>query len=162
VGWEGRRLLCAWGSNFSHVASTLSGIVRGTHGLHSIPRSRWLTIFKQTIYLIMVEIANTYKEPHRSRYVAACKEFRLPYLDYFRPRGGRVEFPGVVNGRMTSFPYDFRLPDIFSVQKVTVRTAPDDVADANFDNPLYTYKFNDATGRLPRDDEASIVSLKLT
>lgn len=130
------------------------------HGVLTFPtwHRPYLALFEQTIYLKMVDIAKTYNEPHRSRYTAACKEFRLPYFDYFRPRGGRVEFPGVVAGRTTSFPYDFRLPDIFNVQKVTILTAPDDVADPNFDNPLYAYKFSDATGRLPRRDEDSIVS----
>lgn len=115
---------------------------------------------KQTIYLKMVDIANTYNQPHRERYLSACKEFRLPYMDYFRPRGGKVEFPGVVNGRQgtTSFPYDFRLPDIFNVQKVTIRAAPDDELDVNFENPLYTYKFTDAGGKLSQKDRDTLVS----
>lgn len=102
----------------------------------------------------MVDIANTYNSPHRERYVAACKDFRLPYFDYFRPRGGRVEFPGVVNGqwRTTSFPYDFRLPDIFNTEKITILTAPDNNPNTNFDNPLYSYKFSEANGQLPKKD----------
>jgi len=116
---------------------------------------------KQTIYMKMVEIANTYNPPLRERYIAACKEFRFPYLDYFRPRGGKVEFPGVggdPSSLFTSFPYDFRLPDIFNVQKVTVRTAPDDIPDPTYDNPLYAYKFSEKTGQLPKGDRDAIVS----
>jgi tyrosinase len=109
----------------------------------------------------MVDVANKYNSPHRERYLAACKEFRLPYMDYFRPRGGRVEFPGVVNGRQgtTSFPYDFRLPDIFNAKKVTIRVAPNDELDVNFDNPLYTYRFTDAGGKLSQGDWDSMVGL---
>lgn len=112
----------------------------------------------------MVEIANSYSPAHRDRYVTACKEFRFPYMDYFRPRGGKVDFPGVggnPNTPQTSFPYDFRLPDIFSVKKITIRTAPDDAPDPDFENPLYTYKFSAETGQLPKADQDSIVSLQM-
>lgn len=105
----------------------------------------------------MIEIAESYtKTTDRERYLKAAKDFRLPYFDYFRPRGGRVTFPGVTQGTRTSFAFDFRLPDIFNVKKVTVITAPDSKVDDQFDNPLYTYKFSQTNGQLPRRDQDRI------
>jgi len=99
---------------------------------------------KQSIYLKMVEIAEkSFNEPHRQKYLIAAKEFRLPYYDYFRPRDGSVSFSGIINGQQTSFPYNFRLPDIFNEPTITVKTAPDDRPDHNFQNPLYSYHFSD-------------------
>lgn len=111
----------------------------------------------------MVDIANSYNEPHRARYVAACNDFRLPYLDYFRPRDGQVQFPGVagnVRSPTTSFPYNFRLPDIFNAKTINVYVGPDDSLNSNFTNPLYSYEFSEATGQLPPRDQQVIVSMR--
>lgn len=106
----------------------------------------------------MVEIAGKYDQPHRQRYLDAAKSFRLPYLDYFRPRGGNVSFPGISRGSKTSFPYDFRLPDIFNEQKVALKLPPHDNLQTGIDNPLYTYKFTPQSGQLPQRDQNAIVS----
>ncbi len=105
----------------------------------------------------MVEIAGKYDPPHRQRYQTAAKAFRLPYLDYFRPRDGQVNFPGVQSGTQTSFPYNFRLPDILNEPKVALRIPPLDNIKYDIDNPLYTYKFSQANGQLPPGDQAAVV-----
>ncbi len=107
----------------------------------------------------MLEIAGKYDPPHRQKYLDAAKAFRLPYLDYFRPRDGEVKFPGMLrNGAETSFPYNFRLPDILNEKKVALRLPPQDVLKYDIDNPLYTYKFTKAHGQLPDVDQERIVS----
>lgn len=108
----------------------------------------------------MVKIAGKYEEPHRKRYLDAAKVFRLPYLDYFRPRDGEVKFPGVGrNPRQTSFPYNFRLPDILNEKKIALRLAPRDELVHDIDNPLYTFKFSQENGQLPQSNQDFIVSL---
>jgi len=108
----------------------------------------------------MVEIAQKYDPPHRERYLKAAKEFRLPYLDYFRPRGGEVTFPGrrVGNSTRTSFPYDFRLPDIFNEKKIALKLAPRDTLTPDQDNPLYSFKFATKSGQLDQVDQQFLVS----
>jgi tyrosinase len=117
-------------------------------------------VSKQTIYLKMVDIAQAYDPPYRQRYLDAAKSFRLPYLDYFRPRGGEVTFPGQSlndDDGKTSFPYDFRLPDILNEKKVALRLPPQNVLQYDIDNPLYTYHFTQANGQLPPADQKRIV-----
>ena len=107
----------------------------------------------------MVDIANVYDPQYRQKYLNAAKLFRLPYLDYFRPRDGAVTFGGVAEGnRQTSFPYNFRLPDILNEKKIALRIAPNDTLKYDIDNPLYTYKFSPEHGQLPDSDLQAIVS----
>ncbi|KAF2024105.1 Di-copper centre-containing protein [Setomelanomma holmii] len=158
----------AWDDVYNKWEETFGGYC--AHGVLTFPtwHRPYLSLFEQTIYLQMVDIAKTYDELHRTKYVNACKDFRLPYLDYFRPRGGQVSFPGVRGDRdppLTSFDYDFRLPDVFNAKTVTVRIAPDDAPQDDFENPLYAYKFSEQTGQLPKQDRDSIArsySLKQT
>lgn len=118
-----------------------------------------LTLTQQTIYLQMVEIAGRYDEPHRKKYLDAAKTFRLPYLDYFRPRDGKVEFPGLgPNASQTTFPYNFRLPDILNEKKIALRLPPNNELAYDIDNPLYTYEFSEANGQLPKSNQDYIVS----
>ena len=107
----------------------------------------------------MVEISGKYDPPYRQKYLDAAKAFRLPYLDYFRPRDGEVKFPGISqNATETSFPYNFRLPDILNEKKVALRLPPHDELRYDIDNPLYTYKFTKEHGQLPDSDQEQIVS----
>lgn len=107
----------------------------------------------------MVEIAKKYDQPYQQKYLDAAKAFRLPYLDYFRPRDGEVKFPGLSrNPTETSFPYNFRLPDILNERKVALRLPPHDTLKYDIDNPLYSYKFTKEHGQLPVIDQEQIVS----
>lgn len=53
----------------------------------------------------MINVADQYDDANvKSEYEAAALEFRLPYWDYYRPRAGAVEFPGIVdNGTTTAY-----------------------------------------------------------
>ncbi|KAH7403824.1 hypothetical protein BKA64DRAFT_461089 [Cadophora sp. MPI-SDFR-AT-0126] len=126
------------------------------HGVLIFPtwHRPYLSLVEQTIYLQMVEIAGRYDEPHRQKYLDAAKTFRLPYLDYFRPRDGKVEFPGLgPNASQTTFPYNFRLPDILNEKKIALRLPPDNELAYDIDNPLYTYEFSEANGQLPKSNQ---------
>jgi tyrosinase len=55
------------------------------------------------------------------RYRQAAQKFRLPYWDYFRPRAHRTTaFPGIVDNGTTSFPFDFSVPQIFTLQQIMI------------------------------------------
>lgn len=98
-------------------------------------------IFQQTIYSKMIEVAARYPEGSRQRYNDAIKQWRLPYWDYHRPRGGAVTFPGVVDGNgSTDFAYHVNLPKIFEVKSLMVRTTAEDKLEL-FPNPLASFKF---------------------
>ena len=101
----------------------------------------------------MVDIANKdYDKSLRQKYLDAAKAFRLPYFDYFRPRGHDITFPGVVDDNgMTSFPYDFTLPTIFNEEEVAITKPPLDKPD-KIRNPLYSYKFSTQHGQFEGDD----------
>lgn len=92
----------------------------------------------------MIEIAQGWvPEVERAGQIKAANNFRLPYWDYWKPRGrGLVTFPGVVNddGKRTSFKYDFRIPDIFVATKVMVRR-PEVAKLVPMDNPLVSFSF---------------------
>ena len=83
----------------------------------------------------MVEIADKFAD--KKRWLNAVSRFRLPFWDYFQPRGNGVVFSG------TSFAYDFALPSIFTTPEVRVlRPKKDDWEKVQ--NPLYTFLFPDA------------------
>ncbi|KAL9113600.1 MAG: hypothetical protein Q9227_002338 [Pyrenula ochraceoflavens] len=89
----------------------------------------------------MVELVQEWlPETERATQLNAARRFRLPYWDYWKPRGGPVTFPGVRNGGQTSFDYDFRIPDIFVAKKVMVRKPKGTKLDP-IDNPLVSFKF---------------------
>jgi tyrosinase len=101
----------------------------------------YVALLEQSLYRRMRAIAGLYTDASvKARYLAAAQKFRLPYFDYFRPRGpgGSFRNPGV--GSRVQFAYDFKLPDIFNVQQVTVLRYPDN-APKPLDNPLYAYRF---------------------
>lgn len=89
----------------------------------------------------MVNLAKQWKTAeNRERYHQAALEFRMPYWDYYRPRGPRVNFPGVIKKGMTSFAYDYSCPIAFTVENINVRTAPDDKWTP-MSNPLHHWEF---------------------
>ncbi|KAK3319425.1 hypothetical protein B0H66DRAFT_603970 [Apodospora peruviana] len=117
----------------------------------------YLALLEQTLYRTMYTIAESYTDSAvRSRYLEAVQEFRLPYYDYFRPRGGEVTF-NLGGGRSKTFPWDFRLPDVFMEPTLTVRFAPDDKPKDGIPNPLYSYRFKDSkSGQLTGLDKAGL------
>lgn len=67
----------------------------------------------------MLAIAKQFKKPEE--HVKAVKDFRLPFWDYFRPRGGNTRFPGVLKpDGTTGYGWDFSIPYILEVENVMV------------------------------------------
>ncbi|KAK7753914.1 hypothetical protein SLS62_004012 [Diatrype stigma] len=136
-------------------------------GIHGMPRRSWDNVgHKQNLdstqdagycahstetfptwhrpYLAMLEIAKRFDEPYKSEYQEAAQRFRLPFWDYYRPRGGEVAFPGIVKDSLTSFPYDYSCPKVFTSASIMVRMHPD--------NKLSDLFPRDKTARYPRFD----------
>lgn len=90
----------------------------------------------------MIELVKRWvPEVERADQIKAANNFRLPYWDYWKPRGGPVTFPGVLSkGKQTSFDYDFRMPDILVAKKVMVRKPETDKL-IPIDNPLAFFNF---------------------
>lgn len=100
-------------------------------------------MFEQTLYKKMQDIAASYTNPARKAiYQEAVKKFRLPYIDYHRPRNYDATFPGVVNPNRgsTSYPYDFSLPQVLTLANITVRDFPADNI-RTISNPLASFRF---------------------
>lgn len=91
----------------------------------------------------------------KEKYLKAAKQFRLPFIDYFRPRGyarmipGKREFddPTPIGGmyprlrgtaQMTWVPYDYSLPQIFTLPKIMVKTLPNNELKA-VRNPFFSF-----------------------
>lgn len=114
-----------------------------------------LTFPQQSLYVKAQEIAQEYTDPEvRAVYERAAKTFRLPFLDYFRPRGGEVTFPGIIEtgGKETHYPYDFSMPRVMTDEKVMIRTPPNNILEEK-PNPLSTYQFSKEPGKnIPKDD----------
>lgn len=89
----------------------------------------------------MLAIADEYTEEYKAQYMKAAQEFRLPYWDYYRPRGGRVKFPGIIDNGMTAFPYDYSCPEVFTTKELMVRMPPNNTPKS-IKNPLFSYKFD--------------------
>ena len=90
----------------------------------------------------MLEIAESYASPHKDSYIEAVQQFRLPYWDFHRPRGGRVRFPGVVDpNQTTDFPFDYSVPKIFSETNLQVRVAPNNDLQPLGRNPFNFFAF---------------------
>ena len=73
-------------------------------------------------------------------YFAAVRRWRLPYWDYFRPRGGPVTWQAVGPGDMTDSAFDCGIPDVFTFPSLMIRTS---LAGnlAPYTNPLLKFKF---------------------
>ena len=91
----------------------------------------------------MVDIAKRYNAPHKEEYLDAVLQFRLPFWDYYRPRGGPVTFPGVIDRGSTSFPYDYSLPRILTEPKVFARFYPDNEQKQLEQNPFQFHAFDE-------------------
>jgi tyrosinase len=103
-------------------------------------------MMKQAIFKVMLDIVDT-KFGESDAYREAIQHFRLPYLDYYRPRGGTVSFPGAGIGGMTSFKYNFKLPGILVVEEVMVLKSAGDTTMSRIRNPLYSFVFEDPASR---------------
>jgi tyrosinase len=99
---------------------------------------------QQSLYLRVVDIAGRYDEPHKSKYLKAAQNFRLPFWDYFRPRAGEVTFPGIIKNGMTSYPYDYSCPKVFTAPEIMIRQYPKNNL-VKSPNPLSTFKFEKGT-----------------
>lgn len=106
----------------------------------------------------MIDIADQYADTKtKNDYLAAALEFRLPYWDYYRPRDGPVNFPGVIdNGKTTSFNYDYRAPIIFTEAEVYARKPPNNSLEKMTSNPFSGFAFNSKTGTLSDTDWNSL------
>ncbi|KAI9719091.1 MAG: hypothetical protein M1812_003721 [Candelaria pacifica] len=113
------------------------------HGLPLFPtwHRPYLAMMEQTIYYTMLEIAKRFKDS--KTHIEAAEEFRLPYWDYFRPRAGGAEFPGVTDPSrgITQFSYDFRIPFIFELETVMVYRPEDEDNLVETKNPLYSFDY---------------------
>ena len=98
----------------------------------------------------MLELADKYPAAEKEKYKAAAQKFRLPYWDYFRPRGGPVRFPGIVDGGSTTFRYNFNLPRIMWEDELTVKRWDSD-KPVRFPNPFRFFKFP-SKGGIPGDN----------
>ena len=128
------------------------------HGTETFPtwHRPYLVMLEQTLFLKMVEVANSYDEPHRAEYLSAVTNFRLPYWDYFRPRGGEVTFPGVLDGRETTYPFDYSLPRVFTEKDISVFAPPNnELKPLARGNPFRSHPFNnDESGTIEWKDFA--------
>lgn len=89
----------------------------------------------------MLDIAKKFPDANKQHYVDAVQKFRLPYWDYYRPRAKKkVWFRGVKPNDITSFPFDFSIPQVFTVTKLMVRT-PSKNELTPIDNPLTSFTF---------------------
>ncbi|KAI0482566.1 hypothetical protein GGR56DRAFT_620540 [Xylariaceae sp. FL0804] len=101
----------------------------------------YLAMIEQSIFVTMLDIAQKWTRPEdRKRYEQAALDFRLPYWDYYRPRGGRVNFPGVIENGYTSYSYDYSCPIAFTMEEVNVLMYPDN-QPVTMDNPLHHWTF---------------------
>ncbi|KAF4334818.1 tyrosinase precursor (monophenol monooxygenase) [Fusarium beomiforme] len=118
---------------------------------HSTPTfSPWhrpyLSMLEQTLFRQVANVAQRFSrssevaEEDKKKYIAAAKQFRLPYWDYYRPRGYEVTFPGVVDGNTTTSPYDYHAPKIFTRKEVMIKVLPDNKLKA-MPNPFFDYAF---------------------
>ncbi|MCJ1400073.1 hypothetical protein MMC11_003276 [Xylographa trunciseda] len=130
----------------------LPGSIHPGYCAHSLPTfATWhrpyLAMFEQSLFRQIANVAarfgrsETLSPARKQDYVKAAKQFRLPYWDYYRPRDYQVTMPGVVNNDTTEAPYDYHMPQIFTLQDVMVKTLPDEQLVA-MSNPFFQYRFN--------------------
>ena len=112
---------------------------------------------QQTIYTKMVDIAERFPESKRQKYRDAAQDFRLPFWDYFRTRGRRLTvFPGrTLDGGKTSFPWDFSIPQIFTVPEIVLRT-PDNDELKLCPNPMIRFRFP-VKGSIPEKQWSTVI-----
>ncbi|OCL09432.1 Di-copper centre-containing protein [Glonium stellatum] len=92
------------------------------------------------------------------KYFDAVRRWRLPFWDYYRPRGGPVSFPGVKKNEITHYDYDGGIPDIFTIPSLKIRpTMKDDLS--LFPNPFASFSFPKQGGGLTKSDWDTVPSL---
>lgn len=100
---------------------------------------------KQTLYRQMVNIVERFaaskrlSDSEKKAYSDAVNEFRLPYWDYYRPRNYEFDMSGPQSDQTK--PYDYSMPQIFTLPEVMVKTLPDNEIKP-MANPFYNYKFH--------------------
>ena len=136
------------GKNLNIVVSQDFGYC--THGEPTFPtwHRPYLAMLEQALYIRMFDIARQFDEPHRNRYETAAQEFRLPYWDYYRPRGTNAKFPGVINNGSTADPYDYGAPRIVTQQQIMIPVPPRNEIRQRH-NPLCYYVFKGHRGTIP-------------
>lgn len=103
-------------------------------------------MMQQTLFRQIANVAKRFSESpnvseqDKEKYITAADKFRLPYWDYFRPRGGQKCFPGVKHGSTTTAPYSYDAPQIFTRSRVMVKSLPDNKL-VDMANPLLKFDF---------------------
>ena len=106
----------------------------------------------------MLTIAAKFKDS--DSWTQEVKNFRLPFWDYLRPRGGNTRFPGVKDTEYgtTGYGWDFSVPYILEVEQVMVfmpydKSKPDrkETELQPIDNPLFTFVFPKSNGLDDKD-----------
>jgi tyrosinase len=117
----------AWNGVTGRADATTSGF--GGYCTHSSAifltwHRPYLALFEQVLYSVIQELANTFPNATRAKYVTAAQNFRIPYYDWAsQPASGT-----------TSFPSSITLP------KVTLMNT--DGKPKTIDNPLASFDFH--------------------
>ncbi|KAJ1326981.1 tyrosinase [Microdochium nivale] len=126
---------------------------QGWYCTHSQPNfGTWhrpyVSMMEQTLFRQVANVAKRFSESdipdeQKKKYLAAAQHFRIPYWDYFRPRGHKSSFPGVSNPEngTTTAPYDWGAPQILTLPEVMVRRLPDNELVA-MPNPFFQFQFD--------------------
>lgn len=84
----------------------------------------------------MVDIAERFPPNSRTKYREAARQFRLPFWDYFRPRGRHSTYPTIRDEKNPNlFDFDFAVPTAITIEKLMIRTPEKDELTL-VDNPL--------------------------
>ncbi len=92
----------------------------------------------------MIDTAKLFTGDLKDQYILEALQFRLPFWDYFRPRGGPVEFPGVIDKGTTTFDYDYSVPRVFTEKTLRVRRPPDNGIEEMDHNPFNYFDLSKA------------------
>lgn len=108
---------------------------------------------KQTLYNAVNDIAADFSDP---KYQQAAQRFRLPYWDYLKPREHKTTtFNGAGGSGTTSFPYNFDLPLVLTVDQVMVYQPQAEGGNETqlvpIPNPLLTFYFPAKDSVTPRE-----------
>ncbi|KAK8085550.1 hypothetical protein PG997_006821 [Apiospora hydei] len=124
--------------------ATNAGIVKGLKDISGVkPRLDIDVMIRDqpdTFNLFILALDKMQKpdfQPHVLRYaeISDCRTGTTTVQE-----APRVNFPGIIENGMTSFAYDYSCPIAFTVEKINVRTAPDDKWMA-MGNPLHHWEF---------------------
>ena len=96
------------------------------------------------------------KDFQDENYFSAIRRWRLPFWDYFRPRGGPVTWEAIGPNDMTDSAYDCGIPDVFTFPSLMIRTSlAGDLI--RYPNPLLKFKFpSEEDGGLDQNDWATV------